>query len=253
MRKKLLFAMAAMSLCTMLSFAEPQRSTLTRENAYPELRAGELGLGYQYGDSEVLESDTYTLRGRYAFYDNFTAYAELPYLDLQPAFGGGGESGFGDLAVGIDLLIFEDIFEYPFVIPHGEVSFDTGDEEKGLGSGETVKTFGISIGTKTWDQLAWIVDASYAIDGGTATSKDSDVYYLSGALVWDVSDRFAVLAEARMWEKNRFDDNPTLIQGGMAYMLTENVQLAGYFGRFQEDTTIETDEDRAEFRVTWGF
>jgi len=217
----------------------PMRTTLSRENKYPEVGQFELGGFYENAEKDELEQDIYGVYGRVGLWEFVTAEAVVPVVDAE--FEDESNNGIGDVVLKLDLLAFQDIFRYPFFIPHIDVSLPTGDEDDGLGTGETGVTIGMSIGTKVYDMLTYVIDIAYAMNNGDDTSfDDDDIFYVSGSLVWDVSDRFALLTEGRIYEENSYENYPYIIKGGAAYRVTPDVQIAGYGGVVQND--IETDD-----------
>ncbi|HMO50606.1 MAG TPA: transporter [Kiritimatiellia bacterium] len=235
-----------------ISEIRAQRTTLTRENKFPSEGNVEAGGFYAHDERMDIERDILGVSARYGLWETVTVGAEVPVV-LDSKFNGKSNSGLGDVVLGLDLLAYQDIFRYPFVIPHAEVSLPTGDEDKGLGSGETIINLGISVGTKVFDQLTYVVDASYAFNGASQfADSDDNQYSLSGSVVWDISDRFAVLAEGRLYEKLDFmDDNPYEIKGGLVYRLSRNLQLAGYGGKV--DGGMGMDYDQAMLRLNYQF
>jgi len=230
----------------------PMRTLLTRENRFPGLENLELGAFFEHAEyMGDLEQDRYGVYGRYGLWESITFEASVPFVDSD--FSGESEHGIGDVVLRLDLLAFQDIFYYPFVIPHVEVSLPTGDDDKGLGSGESTVIVGISVGTKVYDQLTYVLDASYAFNSGYSTSENNDIYMISASVVWDISDRFAVLAEGRVYEENDFNETPYQYHGGLAYCLTPDVQLAVYGGKYREDTFIDNKFDLASVRLSVQF
>jgi hypothetical protein len=229
----------------------PQRTTLTRENMFPELFQLEAGAFFDHVELDDNERDSYGVYGRYGLWENVTFEAAVPVVSSD--IGGSSETGLGDVELKLDLLAFQDIFRYPFVIPHIDVALPTGDEDDGLGTGETVVTLGISVGTTVADQLTWIVDASYAFNGGNSAAENDNVFLVSGSVIWDISDRLAILAEGRVAEENSFGEVPYTVMGGLAYKITRDVQLAGYGGQYREDTLVENKFDMASVRLSVSF
>lgn len=226
----------------------PQRTLLTRENRFPQVGKAEVGAYFEHDEQASFDRDSIGAYGRVGFWENMAFEAGVPFIDSE--FNDDSNSGVGDVELKLDLLAFQDIFRYPFVIPHVDVSLPTGDEDKGLGVGETVTAFGISIGTVVYEQLTYVLDVSYAFNA-RPNQEEENVFYVSGSLVWDISDRFAVLAEGRVFEENDFGDTPYILQGGLAYRLTEDVQIAGYGGQLSEDTGVEDDTyDLASLRLS---
>lgn len=228
-----------------------QRTLLTRENMFPKLGQLEAGSYFEHDEQVDNERDSLGVYGRYGLWENVTFEAGVPVVNSD--FNEEDNTGLGDVDLKLDLLAFQDIFRYPFIIPHVDVSLPTGDEDDGLGTGESVITFGVSVGTVVYDQLTYVIDASYAFNGKTIGDESENLFMLSGSIVWDISDRFAVLTEGRVFEENDFDEMPYQLQGGMVYRLTENVQLGGYGGTYREDTDIENKFDLASVRLSVQF
>lgn len=224
--------------------AEMQRALLTHENKYPELHQLEIGA---LGSAEDFDSGDVRSVGpfvRFGLLENLTFSATAPYMEISPDFGK-DESGIGDTVLGLDLLAYQDIFGYPYVIPHVSVSLDTGDEDKGLGRGDTFTTVGVSIGTVTHEVLHWIADFSYVINGGEKGSDTDNYYELAGSLIWDVSKRFAVLVEGMLSEQEEADgDHLNFVQGGFTYKWTDDLVMGAYFG------STTSDDSDSNGRVT---
>jgi len=217
----------------------PMRTTLSRENKYPEVGQFELGGFYENAEKNEIEQDIYGAYGRVGIWEFVTAEAVVPVLDAEVD--GENNNGIGDVVLKLDILGFQDIFQYPFFIPHVDVSLPTGDEDEGLGTGETGVIIGMSIGTKVYDMLTYIIDVAYSMNNGDDSFDDDDIFYVSGSIVWDVSDRFALLTEGRVYEENSYENYPYIIKGGVAYRFSPDVQIAGYGGVVNNDTTVGDD------------
>jgi hypothetical protein len=229
----------------------PMRTTLTRENKYPDMGQLEAGGFFEHEEYFENDRDSFGLDGRIGVWENVTFGAAVPFVDSE--FLGESNQGLGDVALSLDLVAYQDIFRYPFVIPHVDVSLPTGDEDDGLGAGESIITLGVSVGTKVYDQLTYVIDAAYSIDGRPSLDGREDMYLISGSIVWDISDRFAVLAEGRIYEENDFDNMPYEVKGGMAYKFTRDVQLALYGGQLRDDTDVDNKYDLFSARLAVTF
>lgn len=239
MIKKILAASTVLLVAGSLAQAEIARALLTKENKFPE--TGQLEVGSLFRHTEFSESnkdiDQVRPYFRYGLVENVTFNADVPYLWVKPDVGQ-KEEGVGDVNLGLDLLAYKDIFDYPYVIPHVDVSLETGDQDKGLSNGDTIWDLGVSIGTVTYDVLHWIVDFAYDFNGGARDREGDNVFKLSGSLIWDVGDRFSVLAEGLVLDENSSNDRPFYFQGGMAYKATDNLQISAYGGGWSQ-----SDED----------
>jgi len=221
--------------------AEMNRPHFARENAYPELLRPEVGLDVRYSEVEErdefglereVEQTEYALFTRLRVAEPLTLHARLPYRSVEPD-GGDTESGIGDITVGADLLAYADIFDYPYVIPHVEVTFDTGDEDKGLGEGDSRLRLGVSVGTVVEDVVHFIADASYNV----YDERDNEAEF-GGVVMWDVDERFSVLAEANAREDGEDEDGDyvTTVLGGMVYRPVEGWAVGVHGGAELRDS-----------------
>jgi hypothetical protein len=230
MMRRLVVAMAFFVVAAQGARAEAQRALFTHENKFPEVGKGEVGSFFEYREFDAADITSIRPYGRYTVIQNLTVYGDIPYHWLTPQ-DGDDQTGLGDMNIGLELLAYQDIFEYPWVIPHVNMSFPTGDEDDGLSTGDEVTTFGISIGTTVFDQLHYVADISYAVNGGNEQPDADNVFIFSGSLIWDVTQQFAVLAEIQGTdEDNPEDDVPYTALGGMVYGFTDAFEMGFYFG-----------------------
>ena len=242
MIKKILAASVVVLSIQTLAQAEIARALLTKENKFPATGQLEIGSFFRHSEFTDPEDEIDQLRpyARYGLVENVTAAIEIPYLWLSPE-AGEDESGFGDVNLELDLVAYKDIFDYPYVIPHVDVTLETGDEDKGLSSGETLWNLGISLGTITHDVLHWVLDFSYLFNGGEHDHDGDNVLQVAASVIWDVSEQFSVLAEGLVLDENSANDRPYFFQGGLAYKATENLQVSAYGGGWSqtaEDTVV---------------
>lgn len=226
---KKLTAFAALLGVAGLAQAEPQRSLLTYENKMMDYHETEVGALVGNQSFDAYDITTVAGYARFGLLTNLTFDLSVPYKDLSVD-GGDSESGLGDVEVGLALRAYEDIFGYPYCIPHVSAALPTGDEDKGLGAEDVPLRVGMTLGTMTWDELHWIVDFSY-VANGTRGSDPQDIFMFSGGLVWDISKKFSVLVEAVVTDEDTPDDEtPVFVQGGMTYKFTRNFMLGAYAG-----------------------
>lgn len=234
------------------TYTGSMRTTLARENKFPGTGAGEVLGFFEHSELGNLEQDKFGLGLRYGVWENVTMGASVPVVNSD--LDGDTNTGLGDAVLSLDLLAFQDIFRYPFIIPHADVSLPTGDEDKSLGAGETVINFGISLGTRVYDALTYIVDFSYAFNGSGYFIPDTtdNLYMISGGLIWDISDRLAFLVEGRVYEElDTMEDMPTEFRGGLSYRLGRGVQVTGYGGTV--DDGFGENYDTAGVKLAVGF
>ncbi|MBN1269633.1 MAG: transporter [Kiritimatiellae bacterium] len=242
---KKLFAIVLIAAVAGLCQAEPMRPLLVKENKFPD--AGQLEAGAVFKYSEYDEEDTTVVfvdglpvinqAGsreemsaapylRYGLLENLAVVGTVPYRDIDNEFGDDA-SGMGDASLGFEIKVFEDIFDYPYVIPHMDVIFDTGDEDDGLGRGYSSVLLGCSVGTVVADIYHWIADARYEI-----RNDEENVFSGALAFIWDVSDELSVLAEGYVSDEEMPPDNdhPAFGQAGMCYKASEDLLISIYGG-----------------------
>ena len=241
------------------SFAEPQRAFFVKENRMPEASKTEVGVVSRY----VEVPDDYAADGngsdyfsaaptvRYGLTDKLAVYGEIPYAQVAPS-EGDTERGLGDVVAGAEMTIFEDLFGYPFIVPHVEMSLDTGDEDKGLGYGKSLFTAGASVGTVVLDMFHYIVDVSYTFNerANDGSDDDKNVASVGGAFIWDLNEEFSLIAEARS-DNNKDEDGhvPLYVEGGFSYKATENLNFSLLGGGAKN-----TDADViASGKITYSF
>jgi len=256
-----LTATVAAILIAMSAQAEEQRTRLTVENAFPEEGQVEasLDIGFlEFGDNDEgpLVGDANLTRIaaqlRAGILPNLTAAVTIPYDSFSPD-AGEDVNDLGDLEVGLYLKAFEDIFDYPYIIPY--VTYDFGNGEPYLvpeGFGDETFTFGVSVGTVTADVLTWVLDFSYDINGETENSA-----VLGGSLFWDIDKQFSVGFEANVRENQSYmnatgatvENTPVLFQGTMVYQATRDLEFA-VTGGGGKDRRLDSF---AHFKTTYSF
>lgn len=239
--RKTILTVSVILACHVVAFGESRRTAYTYENKVPEkgqIEIGALGWYREVPDERVsgnMGRDEYTFEPylRYGLLKDFNVTAKFPYMYVDPK-NADSEQGPGDIELGAELVAFQDIFGYPFILPHVGVRLPTGDEDKGLGEGETRTTAGVSIGTTIYDVLHFVADVGYTI-----YRDEENETTISGSIVWDVDEKLALLAEVRTSNKEvgSEENRPVYYVGGMSYRATEGFQLTVYGGGAQHAET----------------
>ncbi len=229
--KKILVLALVLSF-TSMGYAEPIRTVLTKENRFPGENRLEIGTMGRYVELDNADLTAITPYARYGVLDHLAIFGTVPFERISPDMAG-SESGLGDVSTGFELRTFEDIFGYPWIIPHFEVSFDTGDDDKGLGAGQTIYTLGIAAGTTVADKVHWAADARYRI-----LDDESNIPSIAGSIVWDLDKQFSLMGEIEVSRDRDQDQHPILFLGGMYYKATPSLHFGLHGG-----TTTNSDED----------
>ena len=245
---KWLFAMLTLGALGTRAFAEPQRTVFTVENQFPRWEQIETGARLRFVESTVgattFERTEVVPYLRYGIREHIAVQVGVPFVDLSPDFGS-SETGIGDVEATFQLRAYEDIFGYPYIIPHLTVTLPTGDDDKGLGNGDPVWTAGISYGDKLYNHVSWVLDARYRINPNSDNQAMA-----SASLLWHVSPELDFLFETR-WMNNAGafgDSSEVQILGGMIYNWTRDVQMGVHAGAGSEDT-----DAIGLFRLSYSF
>lgn len=243
MIRKLLAAIVLSLFAVSLTQAEPIRTLLTKENQMPAKFKWEAGALGQYikvdknstryfGEGKIYNLAPY---GRFGLLDNLAASLSVPFVWRSPDFGD-GEQGLGDVAAGLELVAYQHVFGYPWVLPHAEVSFDTGNREKETGAGENVPTVGMAFGTTTFDVFHWVLDLTYALHDET-----TDFGAAAASFVWDLSRQFSLLAEVKVEDRKMTEHShrPIYYEGGFFYKATDQLGI-GIYGAKADNTDEKT-------------
>jgi hypothetical protein len=176
-------------------------------------------------DENSLQNDLQTFAPyvRYGLLENFAIRLDLPYVNSDPAFGD-SESGLGDMTVELQLRTWEDIFGYPYFIPHVSATLPTGDEDKGLGNEDSVVEVGMSYGDKMYDTVMWVLDLSYRVNPNT-----DNQLLLANSYIWNISEQFSLLFEI-LYEEEIEDNGESLVlaAGGFSYNWTPNLRMGAH-------------------------
>ncbi len=245
--KRLIF-IALSTLLVAATYADPQRTLFTYENSFPRWEQFEAGVGYQqidFDDDAFNAADVSLAYAyvRYGILDNLAVQLDVPYVEVDPK-NGSSESGLGDLVVEFQLRTYEDIFGYPYFIPHVSFTLPTGDEDKGLGEDGTVVTAGMSLGTQMYDWLGWVLDVSYRVN-----PDEENRLLVGNSYVWDVSEKFTLLVEVGYEAETDDVDDLFMVTGGMAYDWSKDLQMAVHVG-----TGLSDDLDSSfDARISYNF
>jgi len=261
-----LAAVFVSAVLPLMAESESVRTLYTRENRFPDLGKFELGsyVGYQQLDeyfinqidskcykgyfvdkSDRRSDTTVTPYARYGVYDNLTLYSRLP-IDFVSSDVKGTTAGFNDIAIGMELLAYEYTYKYPWVVPYIEVTLPTGDDKNHTGIGKVDPIFGIAVGTTTFDVYHWILDGRY-----DANIISDGRFEGAASFIWDLSDQFSFLAEAKIMEKSpgSTKDVPAYFNGGFAYKPAEQLSVNLYGG-----TSVNAEEKgHGSVKVAYNF
>ena len=237
--RKLLWIAVAFVFVAGVAWADPVRTIFTRENKFPEPLRFEVEL-FGYGTSydgatsaEDVDMFDFGPEARVGLTDWLAVRGGLPFRSIS--IGDLDKRGLGDAYLGADFRFFEDIFEYPWIVPHATVFFPTGDEDKFLGTGKTQARLGVSAGTTVEDVFHFGADVSYVVNGKIDDENPDEwegLFMGSLSLVWDLNERSSILGEVQVNDApaDPEDDYAFLGHLGLVFRINKNFWLMGYGG-----------------------
>jgi len=215
---------------TLNGYSDPMRPMLTRENRLPEVRQLELGVETEFIEKKVEGVNDESLQitsptVRYGLAPELIFALAVPGVQIDNG-AGHKESGLGDVRVGLEFLAWEDIFHFPYLLPYVEATLPTGDEEKGLGTGDSTYQVGIAVGTTVNDTLHYALDVGYRF-----LQDEGNIASIRGALIYDLSKKTSILVEGEVEGAHEGEeDDRTILLGGLTYKPTPKWFVGLYGG-----------------------
>ena len=152
---------------------------------------------------------------------------EIPYLWLDPE-EEANVDGVGDIEIGPEYCLFEGSDSLPAASLGLTIKTATGDEDKGLGSGEI--DYGLkTIFSKEIIGAAFDLELGYTLVGGEG---EDDVFSYELASEYPLNDSFSLAGEisGETAFEGGFDDNPCDGKLGLNYALSKATALSAGFG-----------------------
>ena len=145
---------------------------------------------------------------------------EAPYLFLNPDSGDNAD-GFGDVEARIKWRFLKETDSFPALAATIGIKSTTGDEDKGLGSGEIDVPINF-IATKGFDLLTLNANLGYNFIGEPKGEDVSDTVSYGIAAEYAFTDIFCVVGEVvgEMQTEDTDEDNPAEILVGATYELS---------------------------------
>jgi len=199
------------------------RPLSTEDTGVPEQGALELESGLTYSrEGNAGNNFNFTLVPVYGLLENMALCIELPFDILNPD-DGETERGFGDMTLAVKTSLLPEGERLPSFLLKTIVKLPTGDEDKGLGSGETDTTL-MMVASKTLGHATLHGNIGYTFMGGD--SNDDNIVY-GAALEYSIIPKLALVGEAFMETENDFDKETHTITPlvGLRYHLTEKIIL----------------------------
>jgi len=162
----------------------------------------------------------------YGMIDNIDLVLSLPYLWGREKENGSlvyKEDGIGDASLEAKIKVFEKE-GFSLALKPG-ISFPTGDDDKGLGTGK----FGgqiFFIASQEVEPFAFHVNLGYIRNENDADEREN-IWHASVAAAWEIVKDLSLVANIGV-ERNpdgEADDDPAFLIGGIIYSIAENLDI----------------------------
>ena len=213
------FTLPSLFSCSVYAY----RPLSTEDTGVPEQGALELESGFTYTrEGNAGNNFNFVLVPVYGLLENMALCIELPFDILNPD-DGETERGFGDMSLALKTSLLPESENLPSFLLKTIVKLPTGDEDKGLGSGETDTTL-MMVASKTLGCVNLHANAGYTFIGGD--SSDDNIIY-GFAIGYDILPKLTLVCEAFMETENDFDKESHTVTPlvGLRYHLTEKIIL----------------------------
>lgn len=179
----------------------------------------ELGAEYAKQPNDDKEYSVAVALTTGVIWDKLCFGVELPYLWIRPD-SGTNEDGLGDIEAKFKLRFLDETDSFPALAVSIGVKTETGNSEKGLGSGETDVPVNF-IASKGFDRITLHANAGYNFVGDVAEEEEYDLVNLSLAGEFAATEVFTIVGEVvgEIYTEDIDEDNPCEILVGATYEL----------------------------------
>jgi hypothetical protein len=165
----------------------------------------------------------------YGLIDNLDLIAGIPYLFNNTEADGETtkEKGISDVSFETKWRFYE-ISDFSFAVKPG-ISFPTGDDKKGLGSGK-VGYSGLLISTINLEPFVFHINLGYTRNENKF-EEEKNLWNVSAACEYLIIKNLRLVANIGMEKNTEPDssDNPAFILGGIIYTVKDNIDLDAGF------------------------
>lgn len=163
----------------------------------------------------------------YGITQNVELSLEVPYLFHTPE-GGKNHNGLGDINLVGKVLMVEERDAYPAFTVKGVVKTDSGDEGKGLGSGDRDYSL-VAVASKDLGDLAWHTMLGYIVVGDNGDENIRNIHLYGLAVDYGFTESSYIIAEVSGYRHpdRRSKEDPISGLFGTTYKVSDNVILDG--------------------------
>jgi hypothetical protein len=231
---KILISLVISFLLIFPLFAYAARPLSTDDAATVEKGDLEVELGFEYADDADTDDteDEYSFAAtvKYGLTERWDLGVEIPYLYIERE-SDDDDSGLGDYVFSSKYRFVDESENFPALALGFSLKTKTGDEDKGLGTGELDYTLN-TILTKALGKIVTNVNLGYTYVGAPEGENHDDVFSYGLALEYPATEKLNLVGELT-GETNfegDFDDHPFGGLVGFNYAFSENIVFDLGFG-----------------------
>ena len=165
----------------------------------------------------------------YGLTENIQLGVEIPFDIIRPK-DDANEEGLGDITLVGKTLIFPEKEKTPSFLLKTAVKLETGDEDKGLGSGDEDVSF-IFAATKSLGQNTIHANIGYTFVGNDFDDTLKDLLIYGVALEYFMTDELSLVSEIYVESDDNFNKDSHTINPliGLTYQATEKIRFDAAF------------------------
>lgn len=178
-------------------------------------------LNWDNGDKE----NVFLLVPIYGITERIELSLEIPYLMRNPK-EGKSERGIGDINIVGKFLLFGEKDIYPAFTIKGVVKTNSGEEEKGLGSGDWDYSL-VAVTSKSLGDFLLHAMLGYTFVGNNGNENIRDIYLYGIAVDYGLTKRFHIVSEiaGNRHPDKEADNDPVSALLGITYAISEKLTL----------------------------
>ena len=207
----------------------------------------EVEMGFEYTREDNRDNSyNFLIVPCYGLIKKIQVSAEIPFDIIEPK-EGSSERGLGDITLVLKTLFLPETEKIPSLLLKTAVKLATGDEDKGLGSGDEDVNLILAV-TKSIGSTTIYGNIGYSFVGKDCDDLLNDYLVYGIAFQYSLSTQLSILGEVYSESESEFNNDSHTISPliGVAYKLNDNIRL---------DTAVKMGicyEDKTDYGIIGG-
>ncbi|MFH1519496.1 MAG: transporter [Candidatus Omnitrophota bacterium] len=183
-----------------------------------------LGAVFTKEENSAQETDL-TIDLGYGITDKLEVTANIPFVFSDPK-GEDDQEGLGDITLRPEFLFWKEAGNIPAVSFASSFKLQSGNEDRGLGSGETNYSLSLQF-SKQFNPFNWHFNIGYTFVGQPKGEAVDDVIFYNLACEYSVSEKLTLMAEliGQTNSDSTAADEPFECLLGLVYPISENIDF----------------------------